>query len=68
MTERIFPKGNITNNSQADLYMLPDVIANQYYAEIAGISEKLLDYYVEVTDNKGNVTKSKYNMFGLVKI
>jgi hypothetical protein len=59
MTERIFPKGNITSNSQADLYMLPDVIANQYYAEIAGISEKLLDYYVEVTDNKGNVTKSK---------
>jgi hypothetical protein len=59
MTERIFPKGNITNNTQADLYMLPTVIANQYYAEIAGISEKLLDYYVEVTDKKGNVTKSK---------
>jgi hypothetical protein len=39
--------------------MLPVVIANQYYAEIAGISEKLLDYYVEVTDNNGNVTKSK---------
>lgn len=59
MAERIFPKGNITSNTQADLYMLPTVIANQYYAEIAGISEKLLDYYVEVTDNKGNVTKSK---------
>nr|WP_315149422.1 starch-binding protein [uncultured Flavobacterium sp.] len=59
MTERIFPKGNITSNTQADLYMLPTVIANQYYSEIAGISEKLLDYYVEVTDNKGNVTKSK---------
>ncbi|MNF23756.1 Glycosyl hydrolase family 57 [compost metagenome] len=59
MTERIFPKGNITSNTQADLYMLPEVIANQYYAEIAGISEKLVDYYVEVTDKKGNVTKSK---------
>jgi hypothetical protein len=59
MAERIFPKGNVTSNTQADLYMLPTVIANQYYAEIAGISEKLLDYYVEVTDNKGNVTKSK---------
>lgn len=59
MTERIFPKGNITNAPQADLYMLPDVIANQYHAEIAGVSEKLVDYYVEVTDNKGNVTKSK---------
>ena len=59
MTERIFPKGNITSSTQADLYMLPDVIANQYYAEIAGLSEKLVDYYVEVTDKKGNVTKSK---------
>lgn len=59
MAERVFPKGNFTNSTQADLYMLPDVIANQYSAEIAGISEKLLDYYVEVTDKKGNVTKSK---------
>lgn len=59
MTERIFPKGNITSNTQADLYMLPVVIANQYAAEIAGISEKLVDYYVEVTDTKGNITKSK---------
>ena len=59
MSERIFPKGNITSNTQADLYMLPTVIANQYSAEIAGLSEKLVDYYVEVTDNKGNITKSK---------
>ena len=59
MAERIFPKGNITSNTQANLYMLPTVIAKQYYAEVAGISEKLLDYYVEVTDNNGNVTKSK---------
>lgn len=59
MKERIFPKGNITSNTQADLYMLPTVIANQYYAEIAGLSEKLVDYYVEVTDKKGNITKSK---------
>ena len=59
MTERVFPKGNVTNSTQADLYMLPTVIANQYHAEIAGLSEKLVDYYVEVTDKKGNVTKSK---------
>lgn len=59
MSERIFPKGNITSNTQADLYMLPTVIAKQYSAEIAGLSEKLVDYYVEVTDSKGNITKSK---------
>ena len=39
--------------------MLPDYIANLYWAEINGISEKLLDYYVEITDAKGNMTKTK---------
>lgn len=59
MTERIFPKDNITNNPEVSFFMLPDYIANQYHAEINGISEKMLDYYVEITDKKGNVTKSK---------
>lgn len=59
MIEREFPKGNYVNAPEADIYMLPTVISNQYHAEIAGISEKLLDYYVEVTDKKGNITKTK---------
>ena len=59
MTERVFPKDNITNNPEVSFFMLPDHIANLYWAEVNGISEKLLDYYIEVTDNKGNVTKTK---------
>jgi hypothetical protein len=59
MTERIFPKTNITNDPEIDFFVLPDFIANEYYAKIQGLSEVLVDYYVEVTDNFGNVTKSK---------
>lgn len=59
MTEKIMPKDNITNNPEVSFFMLPDQIANLYYAYINGISNKLLDYYVEITDNKGNITKTK---------
>lgn len=59
MTERIFPKTNITNDPEIDFFVLPDYIANQYHAKIEGLSEVLVDYYVEVTDTYGNVTKSK---------
>jgi hypothetical protein len=59
MNERVFPKDNITNNPEVSFFMLPDHIANLYWAEVNGISEKLLDYYIEVTDLKGNLTKTK---------
>lgn len=58
MTERIFPTGNITNNPNISFFILPNKIANQYSAKIVGISNKLVDYYVEVTDTFGNVTKT----------
>jgi len=58
MNYRNFPTGNVTNNPDIDFFILPDYIAGEYFAEIAGISEKLLDYYVEVTDNHGNTTKT----------
>lgn len=59
MNKRVMPKDNITNNPEVSFFMLPDYIADLYWAEINGISEKLLDYYIEVTDAKGNVTKTK---------
>ena len=58
MSYRNFPTGNVANNPEVDFFILPDYIAGEYYAEIAGIAEKLLDYYVEVTDNEGNIAKS----------
>jgi len=58
MTERIFPAGNITNNPDIDFFILPNYIANEYYAEISGFDEQLVDYYVEAVDNKGNVFRT----------
>ncbi len=45
-------------NSQIDFFVLPDAIANLYYAEISGLEDTLVDYYVEVTDNNNNTFKT----------
>ena len=58
MTSRIFPTGNITNNPEIDFFMLPTYIATEYYGQITGLSEKLVDYYIEAVDNHGNITKT----------
>ena len=58
MTMRQFPAGNYTNNPDIDFFVMPNFIANQYYAEISGYSDTLIDYYVEVTDLSGNTTKT----------
>jgi hypothetical protein len=58
MSSRAFPKTNVTNNPDIDFFILPDHIANLYWAEITGLSDTLVDYYVEVTDVNGNVSKT----------
>ncbi|MCK5342912.1 MAG: hypothetical protein KAR20_05890, partial [Candidatus Heimdallarchaeota archaeon] len=58
MTERIFPTGNVTGNPEIDFFVLPTYIANEYYAEITGITESLVDYYIEATDTFGNTKKT----------
>ncbi|MFZ4520105.1 MAG: hypothetical protein ACOYNC_00290 [Bacteroidales bacterium] len=58
MTYRNFPTGNVTNNPEISFFILPDYIAGEYYAQVVGIAEKLVDYYVEATDQKGNVAKT----------
>lgn len=58
MSSRAFPKTNVTSNPDIDFFILPDHIANLYWAEITGLSDTLVDYYVEVTDVNGNITKT----------
>ena len=58
MSERVFPKTNVTNNPDISFFILPDQIATLYYAEITGLSETLVDYYVEATDNNGNTFRT----------
>ncbi|HNX01534.1 MAG TPA: hypothetical protein PKK33_09230, partial [Candidatus Cloacimonadota bacterium] len=36
MSERDFPTGNVTNNSEINFFILPNYIANEYYAQITG--------------------------------
>ncbi len=58
MNSRIFPTGNVTNNPEIDFFILPTYIATEYYGQITGLTEKLVDYYVEAVDNHGNTTKT----------
>jgi len=58
MNARNFPLGNFTNNPDIDFFVLPDYMATEYYAEITGLSDTLVDYYIEVTDFNGNIAKT----------
>jgi len=58
MTERVFPTGNVTNNPDINFFILPTAIANEYYASITGVSNSLVDYFVEATDSHGNIKRS----------
>lgn len=58
MTQKEFPKDNITQDPEIDLFIEPTAIADLCYAEIRGLSNVLVDYYVEATDTQGNVFKT----------
>ena len=47
-----------TNDPELNFFILPKAKADLCYAEITGLSEVLVDYYVEATDTKGNVFKT----------
>lgn len=55
MFGRHFPKGN---HSGIDFFVLPTVIADEYYVQVKGFNNVLLDYYIQAVDTKGNVAKS----------
>ena len=71
MTKRELPKTRealnaAAANSQIDYFLpvQPDAVADYYFAKIndttlPGFRSKLLDYYIEATDSKGNVSKSE---------
>jgi hypothetical protein len=58
MESRLFPAGNVTNNPDIDFFIMPEYMAYQYWAEISGLSDTLVDYYIEATDILGNVYKT----------
>ncbi|MEO0482911.1 MAG: GC-type dockerin domain-anchored protein [Planctomycetota bacterium] len=58
MTARAFPAGNVLNDPNIDFFEMPQDIADQYYTTLSGLSDTLVDYYVEAVDTNGVVTRS----------
>ncbi len=58
MTGRAFPTGNVFDDPEIDSSILPERIADVYYVEVNDYDTVMLDYYVEATDERGNVTRS----------
>lgn len=57
MSARPFPDWNFFNDGSINFFEMPQRIADQYYVEVTGIREKLVDYYIEAVDNQGNVRR-----------
>ncbi|MDX2197828.1 MAG: carbohydrate-binding protein [Phycisphaerae bacterium] len=58
MAGRPFPAGNIYNDGSINFFVLPTYIANHYSAQLTGLRDVYLDYYVEATDTRGFVRRS----------
>lgn len=58
MTKRVLPKTDPTSDSTINFFRLPDYMCDYYWAKVTGHRNKLLDYYVEAYDARGNVHKS----------
>ncbi|MBU1948073.1 MAG: T9SS type A sorting domain-containing protein, partial [Candidatus Eisenbacteria bacterium] len=58
MTYRDFPIGEPWDIPGIDFTVLPDYIADEYWLQLTGYAETLLDYYVEAEDNLGNIKRT----------
>jgi hypothetical protein len=58
MTRRVFPRGNYFNDPNINFFVLPDYIADQYYAHVSGLTQVLVDYYAEAEDSLGHTKRS----------
>jgi chitodextrinase len=69
MTKRVLPNSRAAlnaaaNNGQIDYFITPPELADYYFAKITsanvpGFKNKLLDYFIEATDSKGNTHQSE---------
>ena len=58
MTRRPMPKNDPTGNPNLNFYAQPNQIADYCWAKVTGYRGALLDYYIEASDAKGNLSKS----------
>ena len=58
MTFRDFPKGNFFGDPGIDFSVLPTYMSDEYYTYVTGLSEVLVDYFIEAEDSLGNIKRS----------
>lgn len=58
MNKRVMPMGNFYNDPNISFFLQPAAIADEYWAQVAGYTNVLLDYYVMAVDTRGNTNKS----------
>ena len=63
MTKRELPStterlNELADNGQINYEFAPAAVADYYFAKVDCFRGKLVDYYVEATDSKGNMTRS----------
>ncbi len=58
MTQRVMPVGEPWPMGEIDFTELPTHIADQYWLELTGYEDVLLDYYVEAEDAQGLIKRS----------
>jgi hypothetical protein len=58
MNRRVMPTGEPWPLGEIDFTVLPTAIADEYWLELTGYADVLLDYYVEAEDLLGHVTRS----------
>jgi hypothetical protein len=58
MTRRTFPAGNVYGDPNISFDPMPAYIADQYHARVTGLTNVLVDYYIEAADARVNIRKS----------
>jgi len=58
MTRRVMPTGEPWDMGGIDLTTLPTHIADQYWLQLTGYSDVLLDYFIEAEDGQGNIKRT----------
>ena len=58
MNKRVMPTGNFYNDPNISFFLTPQAMADQYWAQVVGYTNVLLDYYVQAVDARGNTNKS----------
>jgi hypothetical protein len=58
MIFRDFPEGDFFGDPGIEFSVLPTYMADEYYAYVTGLSDVLVDYFVEAEDSVGNIKRS----------